>query len=373
MADVAIVTPRYPPTFVGGGEQSVRLLANHLTSSDRIDGVKVHSFDGEGRTLLDGVEVLRLGKVSPFLTEYQNFSAYRLLRGAVSESDIVHAYNMELNPAVGYLCSKEDIPSIATLNSYHFISKSVTNRTPSTLDRIYETIGGPTTGRILWHFMKRIDAFTALSDSVRTIYSDHGLDDKRIEVIPNMIDPSFDPPEIETTRGYQILYVGSLMPSKGVPVLIQALSLLPDDYRVRIVGGGAEEARLRSLVADIGETGRVEFTGWVPHEEIGKIYASADLFVHPALLPEPFGRTILEAMQSGLPVVCTDIGGPPEVVPDAELVCPPGDAERLADTIRRARALGDRVGERYRDYAIGNYSPSDVIPRYVDLYEEVMG
>lgn len=65
-------------------------------------------------------------------------------------------------------------------------------------------------------------------------------------------------------------------------------------------------------------SGQVALLGYVDHEQIKTLYAEADLFVHPGIWPEPFGRTILEAMQMGLAVVATNVGGPAEVIPQKE-------------------------------------------------------
>lgn len=372
--NVAVVTPRYPPISSGGGEKSAQLLATTLTESSRVDDVTVFSFDGEGKATRDGVDVHRLGAVSPIVTECQNFAALVKLRGQLPNFDIVHGYNMELHPAIGYLSSKEDVPSVATLNSYHFFPSAVTNTTPSRIQRIYEFVGHPTTGRVMRHYVKQIDAFVALSRAIRAIYEANGFSESRFEHIPNMIDLTFDPSAAEsvTSNGRSLLYVGTLTENKGVNYLIRAVSSLSDEYRLRIVGEGPQEERLRALARDMGVADRVEFSGWVPYDQIPTVYAATDLFVHPGIWPEPLNRTVLEAMQAGLPVVCTDIGGPPEVIPDEEFLCEPGDSKRLAAAIKRAHRSDRDIGAENRQHVMQNFTPSAIVPRIVDLYEELV-
>jgi len=369
---VGIVTPRYPPNVQGGGEVSARMLAEHLCGADRIGDVVVLSFDGVGTETRNGVEVRRLADVSPTLTEWQNAVAYRHLRDVVDEFDVVHAYNMELHPAVGALADRTSAATVATLNSYHFLPKSVSNTSPGAAERIYETVAHPTTGRLFRYLMNRIDAFVAISRSVRDIYTEYGLDSDRITVIPNMIDPSFSVPAAQSGNGHTVLYVGELSRRKGVGDLVAAMGRLPSAYNLRIVGDGAILDELRQTTTHLELDDQITFTGQIPYEQIPREYARADVFVHPGVWPEPFGRTVLEAMQAGLPVVCTDVGGPADVVREAELRCEPGDPDGLAAKIEFAYSNRAEIGDRNRKYVVNTYSPSTVTARTVELYESVM-
>lgn len=370
---VAVVTPRYPPVSTGGGERSTQLLATRLAASDRVDGVTVFSFDGSGETTDDGVTVERLGSVSPTVTELQNLRVLPKLRPRLSQFDVVHSYNMELHPTVGFLSDRLGVPSVATLNSYHFFPSSVTNTTATGVAKVYERIGLPTTGRVMRHYMGRIDAFVALSRAIQEIYERNGFADARFEHIPNMLDPAFETPDPDPDDDgrYGLLYVGSLTENKGVEHLVRAMARLPETYRVRIVGDGPERDRLEALAAELGVTDRVVFSGRIPYDEIGQAYADADLFVHPGIWPEPLNRTVMEAMQAGLPVVCTDIGGPPEIIPDEELLCAPGDSEDLARTIQHASDLDRDVGGNNRASLLSNHEPETIVDRIVDLYVDL--
>ncbi len=371
--DVAVVTPRYPPNASGGGGRSVQLLAEQLGGTDRIGSVTVYAFDGDDdreRT----VTVRRLGDVPSAVTELQNLLAFRKLRGRLGDHDIVHGYNMELHPAIGYLSTREDVPSVATLNSYHFFRSSVTNTTATGLERLYEVIGYPTTGRLLRRAIARIDVLVALSRAIERIYRENGYENARIERFNNMADPSFSVPEdVEPNEGeYTLLYVGSLTENKGVSHLIRAMGSLPDGCRLRVAGDGPLADSLVDLAAEVGVRDRVVFEGWVDYEQVGRLYATADLFVHPGVWPEPFNRTVLEAMQAGLPVVCTSVGGPPEAVSHDELLCEPGDPAALAAAVTRARSMETDIGTRNREYVQREHAPTTVVPQLVDLYEEIV-
>ncbi|ERJ06990.1 LPS biosynthesi protein [Halorhabdus tiamatea SARL4B] len=334
------------------------------------------SFDGDGTETRDGITIQRLGSISNVLTEWQNLRAYPKLRNRVDEFDLIHAYNMELHPIVGALSGRTKPATVGTLNSYHFFPRSVTMDSPGPLEWLYEMIGHPTTGRLLEYFVRQMDAHIAISEAVRDLYVEFGYSSEKIKVVPNMIDPAF---EVRRDIGTddkdgttEVLYVGELSVQKGVRFLIDAIAALPSAYRATIVGDGDQRTTLEQQVRALGVENRVTFQGQVPYEEVSSKYGLADVFVHPGIWPEPFGRTILEAMQAGLPVVCTDIGGPADIVRNPELRCEPGDHEALAASIRYASENGATIGERNQRYVENEYSPATVVSEIIDLYERLL-
>ena len=136
----------------------------------------------------------------------------------------------------------------------------------------------------------------------------------------------------------RLLFVGQLLPYKGVSPLIEAVRRLVAsgrEVRLTIAGSGESryEQRLREAARPLGD--RVFFLGRVDRADLPAIYRDHDLFVFPSTAVEGFGLTFLEAMASGLPVVSTDSGGHGEVIRHGvnSLVFPEGDAEALASAI----------------------------------------
>jgi glycosyltransferase involved in cell wall biosynthesis len=132
-------------------------------------------------------------------------------------------------------------------------------------------------------------------------------------------------------NGPVFVCVGSLTERKNVIRLVDAFERLGRG-RLVFVGDGP----LRSKVE--GRPG-VEIVGRVPHDEVPRHVAAADVLCQPSLV-EPFGQALLEAMAAGRSVVATKIGGPPEFVPpDAGVLVDPLDTAALADGLRRAADL----------------------------------
>lgn len=151
---------------------------------------------------------------------------------------------MEPHLLVGHLAARSDVRSVATLNSYHFFPKALTNVRPLTAERMYEIASQLTTGRVLRRMMPRIDAFVAISDALRDIYWENGFAGSRIEHVPHMADPSFSMPSRTGDHDtFRLLYVGALEPLTGMKHLVEAMRELPADVRLCVVGGGRQQAR----------------------------------------------------------------------------------------------------------------------------------
>ena len=114
------------------------------------------------------------------------------------------------------------------------------------------------------------------------------------------------------TPSRNALFVGRLLPWKGVALALRVLVLMPD-WKLTICGEGYDEDRLRRLAAHLEVADRVAFIGWVEPERVRHIMREeSDVFLFPSLHDEG-GWVIAEALAARLPVVCLDRGGPPTI------------------------------------------------------------
>jgi glycosyltransferase involved in cell wall biosynthesis len=140
--------------------------------------------------------------------------------------------------------------------------------------------------------------------------------------------------------------------------------------RFVFVGEGRDGNRIREAAADLDN---VSFTGWV--ENVGDYLAAFDLFVLPSLR-EGLGSILLDAMDFGLPVVASAVGGIPDIVVDGETgaLVAPADSHALADAILRLyrdAGLRNAMSEAARVRAM-DYRPEIMIERYSRLYDEIV-
>jgi len=135
-----------------------------------------------------------------------------------------------------------------------------------------------------------------------------------------------------------VLYVGRFAYYKGLEYLIKAVSLLPQNVKVVLVGDGEEKSKLLSLVRELHLEERVVFIPPVKDEELPSIYRGADLFVLPSIArSEAFGLVACEAMACRVPVITTEIGTGTSFYNANKVtgfVVPPADQLALAEAIK---------------------------------------
>ena len=193
-----------------------------------------------------------------------------------------------------------------------------------------------------------------------------GLGADRIEVTPLGVAAPTAPPLAEQTlrtrlglgQARVVLCVAQKRPYKNLHRLLRALPEL-DEQVVLVLPGSptAHERELRSLAAELNVEGRVHFPDWLSESELEGLYALSEVFVLPSLI-EGFGLPVIEAMQRGLPVACSNAPALAEVAGDGALLFDPErQAEvtaaigRLLDDRELARSLAVSGRERAREFS----------------------
>lgn len=141
----------------------------------------------------------------------------------------------------------------------------------------------------------------------------------------------------------RLLFVGALVPVKGVDILLRAFSLVTDTSTVLdIVGDGNKRREYEELALTLGVKDRVRFHGFLPKNEVASIMAKSDLFVL-ASRSETFGCVLMEAAGTGLPSVAVRVGGVSDVVNIVTGVLVPSDSpQAFAKEIDKMLPLLDK-------------------------------
>ena len=143
---------------------------------------------------------------------------------------------------------------------------------------------------------------------------------------------------------FKILFVGRHIERKGICYLIEAAKYLPrDQFEIRIVGVGDLTEELKKQAASMpSESAEIIFTGKLSPEALADEYRSANVFTLPAIVDskgdtEGLGVVLIEAMELGLPVVASNIGGIPDVVVDgvSGILVPEKSPEALASAFKK--------------------------------------
>ncbi len=132
-----------------------------------------------------------------------------------------------------------------------------------------------------------------------------------------------------------VLYVGQLIPRKGVSHLVRAAGALQREghkFSLLIVGSGSDEAKLRALVQELGLS-NVHFEAALAPDQMPAVYRSADLLVFPTL-EDVWGLVVNEAILSGLPVLCSKYAGCASELVRSDSIFDPTDPESFAESLR---------------------------------------
>ena len=179
---------------------------------------------------------------------------------------------------------------------------------------------------------------------------------------------------------FKILFVGRHIERKGICYLIDSAKFLPaDKFEIRIVGVGDLTEKLKQQAAKYPH---VIFTGKLSPEDLANEYRTANVFVLPAIVDhkgdtEGLGVVLIEAMELGLPIVASNVGGIPDVVVDGEsgILVPEKDPEALANAFKRIasdRSLLESLLAGARKRIADCFTWDGIIQRQVETYTRLV-
>ncbi len=316
---VDLLTREYPPEVYGGAGVHVAELVRALR---RDVDVVVRCF-GAPRDEPGTFAYATPAEFSDRNAALGTMGVDLLMAGDAAGADVVHSHTWYANFA-GFTAKRlHDVPHVVTAHSLEPLRPWKA-----------EQLGG---GYRLSSWVERAafedaDAVIAVSAGMRRdiLRAYPAIDPARVEVVYNGIDladwrPNHDP---DTARALgldpdrpSVVFVGRITRQKGLPYLLRAARLLPDDAQLVLCAGAPDTDEIMAEVTGLVEELRAERSGvvWIdrhlPRAELTALLTAATTFVCPSVY-EPLGIVNLEAMACGAPVVGTATGGIPEVVED---------------------------------------------------------
>jgi len=346
-----------------GGEQA--------TVEEEMAGVQIHRI----------VEPERPTDLGEFVTWVERMNADMLAAGVELgdrfEFDLVHGHDCLGAGACDHLARRFDAPLVTTIHATEY------GRHQGWVDKHPQS---HIHGVEKW-IANRSDRVIACSHFMREQIADiFGVEEGRISVIPNGIDPddlpADDPEELARLRSQfaepdenLVLLIGRLVYEKGFQLALEAMpeviQALPNT-RFLVAGSGTHEAELHKQAEELGlmEHGTYQFRGEA--QFYTSLYRIADLTVVPSIY-EPFGLVALEAMASECPCIAADTGGLREVVPieGAGLRFRASDPEHLAEAA--IQVLGDpELSKRMVEEGLAHirlFDWDEIAQQTLDLYE----
>lgn len=216
---------------------------------------------------------------------------------------------------------------------------------------------------VTWFYGMLDDVFAPSRAAARDLVA-RGLDPRRVHVLPCWVDGErFSPEQRDGSLAAdtlaagtpRVVYAGRVAREKNVDILARAFRDVVDGgtpAHLVVAGDGPYRAQMEQDLTGYNAT----FLGFVPQEELARVYASGDVFVFPSST-DTGGLVVLEAQAAGLPVIVSDRGGPRERMRPGGtgLLVPRDDAAALAEAMRALLADGERraaMGRAAREHAL---------------------
>jgi len=328
---------------------------------------------------INGIEIVRLpGRV--FLRGKAEWPiktmSIKAIRGVYERVkygsyDIVHGMHMYSPLALTAIYSghRWGFPTVLTNHTSH-VAKGVWRA-------IYQPIAA---------IVKRTDRFIAVSQAAKALYLSLGVDESKISIIPNGVDVSKFDSKIDGSKARAWLKVGpdplvvSVMrveKRKGPKYLVTAFSKVLETMpraKLVIVGGGPDKEKISTQIKELKIEKSALMLGPIPHNKVPEVLAAADAFVLPSLV-DSSPLVLPEAMATGAPIVCTRVGGIPEMVDDQfnGVMVEPADADALANGI--IRVLTDKeFSRKIRANALKTvhekFTWDKIAERTIEVYED---
>jgi glycogen(starch) synthase len=384
-----ILSWEYPPLIEGGLARHVRKLAENLVE----EGFDVHVIargreEDPAEEERRGVLIHRVREperprdLGEFVTWIERMNADMLAHGVElgdrHEFDVVHGHDWLVAGAGDHLAKRFRAPFVCTIHATEF------GRHQGWVDKHPQSY---IHGVERW-MANRADRVITCSAYMREHVADvYGLEESRIAVIPNGIDPSELVPvdDLETLRSRfakpdekLVLLVGRLVYEKGFQLALEALPGLIErvgNVRFLVAGSGTAEGELREQATALGLDPHGTFLGWIGDDVLHSLYRIADLTVVPSIY-EPFGLVALEAMASGCPCLVADTGGLREVVPNEDVGLrfrsrDPRSLASMAERLLTEEELRDRLVAEASEHVL-SFDWADVARQVGEVYTELV-
>lgn len=387
MVKVCLVSWEFPPRIVGGIARHVFGLAKALAKDG--NDVSVVTLDFPGTPTYEELEGFKIYR-SETEVGHPNFLTWTFLFNhflekllAVANRDtnfeIIHIHDWLVAPAGIGFKSFLDKPLVCTMHSTEHGRSSLHNPDSYTIDGME------------WWSCYEAGRIIVTSHSMKGEVCGHfRVPSEKVDVIPNAIE--IEKYDIEVDRWSvrrrfgvsdhekMVLYIGRLVPQKGVEYLIRAIPRISERFhevKFVIVGEGWMRSQLEWLANQTGQRWRINFTGFIPDRDLIELTKSADVMLVPSVY-EPFGIVALEGMAARVPVVISKVGGLAEVVEHDKtgVYVYPRSLDSIAWGV--GRVLSDHG---YKDWLVGNayetvksrFSWDAIAKQTMDVYKRVLG
>ena len=368
---VLMYVPQFPYPIVGGLERQALRLSRALIAK----GVTVLALSGKiepdqpARENVEGIEVIRRPWPRSKLVRYifNLIDTFIVLYRMRNEFDILHVHQNSLAGLYAILIGR-------------LLGKPVLTKLPNIGDLGVPGIQSLAFGTLRIAALKQSAGIVAMTRESVAELNAIGYPEEQVLLVANGIEIEESIRSSHRKNGpLRVVFVGRLNEQKQLPTLIGAWKELSDekpiDARLEIWGDGPDQPALMQLCRKLNVENSIFFQGYC--ENVRGLLADADVFVLPSRI-EGNSNSILEAMEAGLPIVATTVGGSEmQVGPEgANLLCPPGDMNALAIRLRLVLTDSElrlHTGAAMRRRVEEHFDINRIADIYIEAYRSLCG
>jgi len=376
-----------------GGEETVVALEKRLLEER---GHIVEEFKVSNAPLKNAHPIRQILAAPGFLWSHSFYTTLRR-RIAEFEPDVVHIHNTfpQLSPSVFWAAHWAGVPVVHTLHNFRKVCASAillrdglrceecvgrSGRSAlrhrcyaDSLSRTTVVVATNLLHRSLGTYSRAVDAFITLNDFNREIFRRGGLPDNKLLVKPNFVPAS----QLGNgPRKRQAVFVGAIIPSKGVHLLLDAWnSAALTGFELLLIGDGPER---KTLEREFAHLGSIAWCGLLERPQILERMAESRVLVFPSLAYENCPMVVLEALSVATPVICANHSSLAAMVQHQRqgLLFQTGDAHALAASLREALEADDPTWSRWSSAARQTHAErfSDAVNyrQLISIYRNVM-
>jgi len=340
---------------------------------------------------------MNLGKIRAFFAGIYNPFSRRAFRKLLEEKkpDIVHIQNLYpfISASILPECQKAGVPVVMTVQNYRLVCPNGLHMVRGMVcekccggrefwcvlrnceNNIFKSLGYALrsyVARKRGYFMDNVTLFAAVTQFQRKRLIKDGFPDEHIVVNPNMasIDDTLSENDLAKPNDF-VAHIGRISPEKGIPTLLDAACQCPE---IPFKTTGTLD-RMPEMATRAPKN--FKFVGFLDSPSLTNFFVASRMIVICTICFEGFPMVVVEAMLHGKAVICSRIGGLPEIVEDGKtgLLFEPGNAKELAEKIRylwERPSLCLKMGEAGREKALREYSPERYYEQLLDCYKKAI-
>jgi glycosyltransferase involved in cell wall biosynthesis len=389
---LAVFNTQPPHLYLGGVERRIIETTKRLQTQAEITVYSGTKSGFKTPTTINGVNFSPINSTDR-IYPLDNWSFNCNLTKKIFE---IEAEVFEVHAVSGYAIPKVLKKNRATKPLIHTIHGVLADEYEHAKNSGYQTFSSRLANIFMKHLAK-LEAETARNAttivtiskySVEKIQQYYRVDPGKVQIVPNGVDieifkPSNDQEALKHRFNFRkelcILFVGNLVPRKGLTYLIEAAKkIVKERKKVKflIAGEGPLKNQLIRNIQEANISNSFKFLGRVDEKLLPLLYNCADVFVLPSI-QEGQGIVLLEAQASGKPIVAFDVGGAKEAVRNGVtgILVKPGDSNALADALIELienKTLRERMGFSGRQFIIDNFTWEICAQNMLQVYRRVL-